>query len=136
MSDLDQSRYLRCVWVVRDINLTIRTDCHVVSVRIQHRELFRLSVRVEVGLFFKPVDKSSCSLQSHLVVVDTKKQKEPVPGFPVVRTHQRGMFVRGPLVKAEQDSSIRIKDLTPVLMARIHFGLAEQRLVPLKTLWN
>ena len=46
------------------------------------------------------------------------------------------MLVRGPLVKAEQDSSIRIKDLTPVLMARIRFGLAEQRLVPLKTFWN
>jgi hypothetical protein len=46
------------------------------------------------------------------------------------------MRVRCPLVKAEQDSSIRIQDLTPVLMARIRFGLAEKRLVPPKTFWN
>jgi hypothetical protein len=46
------------------------------------------------------------------------------------------MFVRGPLVKAEQDSSIRIQDLTPVFMARSRLSLAEKRLVPLKTFWN
>ena len=40
------------------------------------------------------------------------------------------MFVRAPLVEAEQDGSIRIKDLTKVSMARSCLGLAEERLVP------
>ena len=40
------------------------------------------------------------------------------------------MLVRAPLVEAEQDSSIRIEDLTKVGMARLCLGLAEERLVP------
>ena len=35
-----------------------------------------------------------------------------------------------PLVEAEQYSSIRIQDLTKVLMARRRLRLAEERLVP------
>src|SRR4029077_2941846 len=46
------------------------------------------------------------------------------------------MFVCGPLVKAEQGSTIRIQDLTPVFMARSRLGLSEKRLVPLKTFRN
>jgi hypothetical protein len=40
------------------------------------------------------------------------------------------MLVRAPLVEAEQDGSIRIQDLTKVVMARRRLGLAENRLVP------
>src|SRR5437016_1800394 len=40
------------------------------------------------------------------------------------------MLVRAPLVKAEQDGSIRIQDLTKVVMARRRLGLAKERLVP------
>src|SRR2546425_3635297 len=40
------------------------------------------------------------------------------------------MLVRSPLMEAEQDSSIRIDDLTKVGMARSCLGLAEERLVP------
>src|SRR5258706_8261593 len=40
------------------------------------------------------------------------------------------MLVRAPLVQAEQDSSIRIEDLTKVVMAGSCLGLAEERLVP------
>src|SRR5262249_32147188 len=113
-----------------------RTDGHVVSVRIQHREFLRLSVRVEVRLFFKPVDKSACSLEGHLVVVDTKEQEEAVAGSSVVRTHQGGMLVRAPLVEAKQNRSIRIEDLAPVVMARSCLGLAEERLVPFEAARN
>jgi hypothetical protein len=42
------------------------------------------------------------------------------------------MLVRTPLVEAEQDSSIRIEDLTKVVMAGSSLGLAEERLVPLE----
>jgi hypothetical protein len=40
------------------------------------------------------------------------------------------MFVRAPLVEAEQNGSIGIQDLTKIVMARARFGLAEERLVP------
>src|SRR6266487_1409841 len=89
-----------------------------------------------MGLLFEPIDESACPFKGHLVVVDTKKQKEPVAGCPVVRIHQGRMLVRGPLVKAEQDGSIRIENLTPVVMARRRLGLAEERLVPFEAGWN
>ena len=38
--------------------------------------------------------------------------------------------MRAPLVEAEQDGSIRIQDLTEVVMARRRLGLAKDRLVP------
>ena len=38
--------------------------------------------------------------------------------------------MRAPLVEAEQDGSIRIQDLTKVVMARRRLGLAKERLVP------
>jgi len=38
--------------------------------------------------------------------------------------------VRGPLVKTEQDSSVSIENLTPVVMSRRRFGLTEERLIP------
>ena len=40
--------------------------------------------------------------------------------------------MHAPLVEAEQDGSIRIQDLTPIVMARRSLGLAEERLVPLE----
>ncbi len=40
--------------------------------------------------------------------------------------------MRTPLVEAKQDSSIRIQDLTKVIMARTRLGLAEERLIPLE----
>ena len=57
-----------------------------------------------------------------------KNKRSPLPGDAVVRTHQGGMLVRAPLVEAEQDGSIRIQDLTKVVMARRRLGLAEERL--------
>jgi hypothetical protein len=46
------------------------------------------------------------------------------------------MFVRAPLVETEQDSSIRIEDLTKVGMRRLCLGLAEERLVPFEAARN
>src|ERR1700730_718982 len=42
------------------------------------------------------------------------------------------MLVRAPLVEAEQHGSIRIQDLTKVVMARRRLRLAEKRLVPVE----
>src|SRR5450432_3530579 len=44
------------------------------------------------------------------------------------------MLMRAPLVEAEQDSSIRIEDLTKIGMARSCLGLAEERLVPFEAI--
>ena len=46
------------------------------------------------------------------------------------------MLVRAPLVEAEQHSSVRIQDLTEIVMAGRRLGLAEQRLIPFETAWN
>src|SRR6266513_5830186 len=40
------------------------------------------------------------------------------------------MLVRAPLVEAKQDGSIRIQDLTKVVITRRRLRLAEERLVP------
>ena len=44
--------------------------------------------------------------------------------------------MRAPLVEAEQDGSIRIQDLTKVVMGRRRLGLAEERLVPFEAAGN
>jgi hypothetical protein len=46
------------------------------------------------------------------------------------------MLVRAPLVEAEQHGSIRIQDLTKVVMVRRRLGLAEERLVPFEAARN
>jgi len=46
------------------------------------------------------------------------------------------MLVRAPLVEAEQDGSIRIQDLTKVVMAGRRLGLAKERLVPFEAARN
>jgi len=46
------------------------------------------------------------------------------------------MLVRAPLVKTQQHRSIRVVDLTPVVMARSRFGLPKKGLVPFEAAWN
>src|SRR5882762_6288348 len=46
------------------------------------------------------------------------------------------MLVRAPPVEAKQDGSVRIQDLTKVVMARSRLGLAEERLVPFEAVAN
>ena len=56
--------------------------------------------------------------QGHLEVVDAKEHEEPIAGGPRRQDHQGRMVVRAPLMEAEQNGSIRIHDLTKVVMAR------------------
>ena len=44
--------------------------------------------------------------------------------------------MRAPLVEAEQDGSIRVQNLTKVVMAGRRLGLAEERLVPFEATGN
>jgi hypothetical protein len=89
-----------------------------------------------VGFLFEPGDKSTGPLQCHVEIVDAEEQEQPVARWRLVRAHQGWMLVRAPLVEAEQHSSIRIQDLTKVVMARKRLGLAKQRLVPFEAAWN
>jgi hypothetical protein len=95
-----------------------------------------LSVRVHVGLLFEPGDESACSLQYNVEIVDAEEQEETITRRPLAWTHQGWMLVRAPLVDAEQDGSIRIQDLTKVVMARRRPGLAEERLLPFEAAGN
>src|SRR6266446_10642855 len=107
-----------------------RTNRDVVSVRIPERELLCSSIRVRVRLLFESGDESACPFQRRIEIVDAEEQEQPVARSRLVPAHQRRMLVRASLVEAEQDSSIRIEDLTKVRMARSCLGLAEERLVP------
>src|ERR1700704_825486 len=89
-----------------------------------------------MGLLFEPGGESACSLQCDVEIVDAEEQEEAVARRCLSRAHQGGMLVRAPLVEAEQDGSIRIQDLTKVVMARRRFGLAKERLVPFEATGN
>jgi hypothetical protein len=69
-----------------------------------------------VGLYFEPSAESACSLQRHVEIIDTEEQEEAVARLPVIGTHQRGMLMGTPLVKTEQDRSVRVEELTEVVM--------------------
>jgi hypothetical protein len=89
-----------------------------------------------VGLLFEPGDESAGPLQCHVKIVDTEEQEQPIARWRLVRAHQGWMLVRAPLVEAEQDGSIRIQDLTKVVMARRRLGLAKERLIPFEATGN
>jgi hypothetical protein len=69
-------------------------------------------------LFFQPADERACPWQSYVKVVDPEEQEEAVARLGAVGTCQRGMLVDTPLVKTEQDRSIRVEDLPEVVMGR------------------
>jgi hypothetical protein len=71
-----------------------------------------------VGLLLEPSDESACPGQRHVDVIDPEKQEEAVARLRVLGAHQRGMLVGTPLMKAEQDRSIRVEDLSEVVMGR------------------
>src|SRR5436309_15798119 len=84
-----------------------------------------------MGLLFEPSNESACPWQCHVEIANTEKQEEAVARLRVIGAHQGGMVVGTPRVKAEQDSSIRVQDLTEVVMAGSRLRQAKQRLVPL-----
>ena len=113
-----------------------RADRDVVSIRVSERELHRFSVQVQVGFLLESRDESARPRKGLVVVVDAEEQEEPVARCCLIRAHQGRMPVRAPLVEAEQDGSIRIQDLTKVVMGRARLGLAEERLVPFEAAGN
>ncbi len=78
---------------------------------------------------FEARDESACSGHGHLEVVDAKEQKEAVPRQGRIRGHQRRMIVCTPLMQTEQDRSVRIHNLTEVVVTWRRLGLTEKRLI-------
>ena len=76
-------------------------------------------------LFFEPTDESACSWQRFVKVIDPNEQEEAVPGRRVLGARQRGMPVGLPLVKAEQDRSVRVQDLPEVIVGGGRLGQAK-----------
>jgi hypothetical protein len=74
-----------------------------------------------VGLFFKSRNKGSGSWQRAVNIVDAEEQEEAVARLRVIGALQRGMLMGTPLVKTEQDRSIRIDDLAEVGMGGSRF---------------
>lgn len=58
-----------------------------------------------------------CPWQCHVEIIDTEKQEEAVARLRVIGARQGGMIMGTPLVKAEQDRSIRVEDSTEVVMS-------------------
>jgi hypothetical protein len=75
-------------------------------------------------------------MKRHVEVVDTKKQEKPISRLRRVGGHQGRMVMGAPLVEAQQDSSVRVADLPPIVMSRSGFRSAKERLVPLETAWD
>lgn len=84
-------------------------------------------------LLCESIDESACPVQRLIEIVDAEEQDETVARGRFSRAHQGGMFVRAPFVKTEQHGSIRIQDLTKVVMGWRRLGLAEERLIPFQT---
>jgi len=78
-----------------------------------------------VGLLLESSDESTCPWQRHGEIIDTEKQEEAVARLRVIGAHQRGMLMGTPLVKAEQDRSMRVEDLTEVVMGGSRLGQAK-----------
>jgi hypothetical protein len=93
-----------------------RTDHDVIPVRISECELHGSSARIHVGLRLQPSDESACPLQRHFEIIDPEKQEESVARLRVIGASQGGMVMGAPRVKAKQDRSIRVEDLTEVVM--------------------
>jgi len=102
-----------------------RTDRNVIPVRISDGKLHGSRARVHMGLLLEPRDESACPRQRHVEIIDTEKQEEAVAGRYMMGTHQGGMLMGSPLMKAEQNRSIRVDDLTEVVMGRSHLRQAK-----------
>jgi hypothetical protein len=84
-------------------------------------------------LLLKPTDECLRPLQGHVEIIHSEEEKEAVSRGTIAGTQQRRMFLYTPLMEAEQDSPIRVHDLTEIGVVRSRLCLAEQRLLPPET---
>jgi hypothetical protein len=78
-----------------------------------------------VGFLFESGDESACPWQRHGEIIDAEKQEQAVARLRVIGARQGGMLMGTPLVKAEQDRSIRVENLTEEIMGGSRFRQAQ-----------
>lgn len=61
-------------------------------------------------------DQGARSRQRRVEVIDPEEQEEAIAGLGVLGASQRRVFVGAPLVKAEQNRSVRVDDLTEIVV--------------------
>ena len=66
--------------------------------------------------FFEPAEEFARPLQRYVKVVNPEEQEQAVARLDAMGTCQRGMFVGTPFVKTEQNRSIRVNDLSEVVV--------------------
>jgi hypothetical protein len=103
---------------MEELDRVERTDGDVVTVTISERKLRSSSSGIYVRLFLQPLDEHARRLQSYVKVVDSEEQEEAVARRSVLGTCQRGVLVSTPLVETEQDRSVRVDDLSEVVVGR------------------
>ena len=69
-------------------------------------------------LFLQPANERARPWRGYVKVVDPEEQEEAVARLGVVGACQRGMFVGAPLVETKQNRSIRIENLSEVVVGR------------------
>src|ERR671913_1038433 len=83
-----------------------------------------------MSVLFELSDKRPRPNQRLIEVVHAKEQKESIARLPTTRAAERRVLVGSPLVKAQQDRTIGVENLTEVVVSGLGLGLAKQRLVP------
>ena len=109
-----------------------RTDHQVVTVGIAQCEFTSPGIGIDVGLRLESSRKCARTRQHLVKIVHAEKQKQSVAGFRPVRTCQRRVLMRAPLMKTQQDRSIRVEDLPEVIVSRARFRSTEKRLIPIE----
>lgn len=102
-----------------------RTDHDVIAVRISECEFHSSSGGIHVGLFLKPSDERARPGERQVKIIDPEEQEETVARLGVIGARQAGMIMGAPRVQAEQDRSIRIEDLSEVVVSRRRLRHAE-----------
>jgi hypothetical protein len=81
-------------------------------------------------LFLQPADERARPRQSRVKVVNPEEQEEAIAWLGVVRARERGMVVSAPLMETQQDCSVRVANLSEMMMRGRGLRQAEQRLIP------
>jgi len=89
-----------------------------------------------VRLLVEPGDQSPRSWQRQVEIVDTEKQKQAIARLPVIGAHQGRVLMGSPCVKSEQDRSIRVDELTEVVMGGTPRRFAEEGQIPFEASSN
>src|SRR5690606_11484598 len=108
-------------------------DHDVIPVRIAQGELACAGAGIDARFLRERRDQHPGSRQCPLEIIDTEEQQQAVPRLGTFGTRQRRMLVIAPAMQADEDGVVLVPELPEVLMGRLSFRQAQQRLVPGET---